>query len=102
MLRLCSLADDLLIDELGLENRSYNALRRGGRHTIGDLRQGDDLGLACLRGFGARCMRDLRARVAALMDLQGPLPLAREIPSGSSARRETGGRARQDAAHTRA
>ncbi|HEY8552421.1 MAG TPA: DNA-directed RNA polymerase subunit alpha C-terminal domain-containing protein [Thermaerobacter sp.] len=61
------------IDELGLSQRAYRALRRSGIQTIGQLLELGEAGLRRLRGLGPRSLAEICHRLDALQSGR-PLP----------------------------
>jgi hypothetical protein len=59
-------ASDLPIEELCLTVRCYNALKRGGIDTIGQLEATPELSLMSLQSFTPRNMHELREKLEAL------------------------------------
>lgn len=54
------------IEDLGLSVRAYYSLKRGGIHTIGQLREASDDELLAIRDFGLKCLREVREKVEEL------------------------------------
>ena len=51
---------DYTIDVLGLENATYNALKRSGLTTVSAIKKTSDKALLLIRGFGKKALIDLR------------------------------------------
>lgn len=52
------------IDELNLESRSYNCLKREGIHTVGELVGRSEADLLDIRNFGSKSINDVKERLA--------------------------------------
>lgn len=63
-----TLAQDLAlpIEELGLQSRSYNALRRRGILTVGELVAHSEADLLDIRNFGTKSIEEIREKLAGL------------------------------------
>ncbi|WP_324649610.1 DNA-directed RNA polymerase subunit alpha [Georgenia sp. H159] len=63
-----ALAADLAlpIEELGLQSRSYNCLKREGIHAVGELVARSEADLLDIRNFGAKSIGEIREKLAAL------------------------------------
>lgn len=57
-------SDRVHLDELNLTTRTYNALRRGGIESLGDLVKHTDADLLDLRGFGTGCLDEVSDALA--------------------------------------
>ncbi|ADU50564.1 sigma-70 region 4 domain protein [Thermaerobacter marianensis DSM 12885] len=64
---------NLAIDDLGLSQRAYRALRRAGVQTVGQLLELGEAGLRRLRGLGPRSLDEICHRLDALQSGR-PLP----------------------------
>ena len=62
------LAADLAmtIEDLDLQSRSYNALKREGIHTVGELVARSEADLLDIRNFGAKSIEEIKAKLAEL------------------------------------
>ncbi len=63
-----ALAADLAlpIEELGLQSRSYNCLKREGIHSVGELVARSEADLLDIRNFGSKSIGEIREKLAAL------------------------------------
>src|SRR5690606_27601562 len=63
-----ALAADLAlpIEELGLQSRSYNCLKREGIHTVGELVARSEADLLDIRNFGAKSISEIREKLSGL------------------------------------
>src|SRR5690625_1998190 len=61
-----ALAADLAlpIEELGLQSRSYNCLKREGIHTVGELVARSEADLLDIRNFGAKSIGEIREKLS--------------------------------------
>lgn len=57
-------SDGIHLDDLGLSTRSYNALRRGGISTLGELVKHTDADLLDLRWFGIGSLAEVSNMLA--------------------------------------
>lgn len=84
------LAQDLAlpIDSLQLQSRSYNALRRRGILTVGELVAHSEADLLDIRNFGSKSIEEIKEKLAelgmTLKDAVLPAPVATEEQPGSS------------------
>ena len=56
----------LMIDELDLQARSSNALKREGIHTVGELVSRSEADLLDIRNFGAKSISEIKDKLADL------------------------------------
>ncbi len=63
-----ALAADLAlpIEELGLQSRSYNCLKREGIHAVGELVARSEADLLDIRNFGAKSITEIREKLSGL------------------------------------
>ncbi len=63
-----ALAADLAlpIEELGLQSRSYNCLKREGIHSVGELVARSEADLLDIRNFGAKSITEIREKLSGL------------------------------------
>ena len=63
-----ALAADLAlpIEELGLQSRSYNCLKREGIHSVGELVARSEADLLDIRNFGSKSIGEIREKLAGL------------------------------------
>ena len=63
-----ALAADLAlpIEELGLQSRSYNCLKREGIHSVGELVARSEADLLDIRNFGSKSITEIREKLAGL------------------------------------
>ncbi|MEE6283057.1 DNA-directed RNA polymerase subunit alpha [Georgenia sunbinii] len=63
-----ALAADLAlpIEELGLQSRSYNCLKREGIHAVGELVARSEADLLDIRNFGAKSIGEIREKLAGI------------------------------------
>ena len=61
-----------MIDELDLQARSSNALKREGIHTVGELVARSEADLLDIRNFGAKSISEIKEKLAELgLSLKG-------------------------------
>ena len=72
LVELFGLARELMIDELDLQARSSNALKREGIHTVGELVSRSEADLLDIRNFGAKSISEIKDKLAELgLSLKG-------------------------------
>ena len=55
---------EIYLDDLDIEHRTYNCLKREGYNTVADLHEATVKDLMEMPGFGISCLEDLRDKLA--------------------------------------
>lgn len=58
--------EDMQIEELNLNTRPYNSLKREGIHTLGVLTNMTEADLLEIRNFGQKCLEELKEKLSEL------------------------------------